>query len=206
MIPSICLQLLVTLVPNENNCPAILSAYEKRGEEWHRVLGPFTAVVGKDGISWDKNEGDGKTPSGVFPLLQAFGKSVHKTDGIAFIELHEALEAIDDPSSSYYNQIVDRRTVERVDWNSSEKMLEVGPLYDLGVVVGYNLPLPVPGKGSCIFLHIWRSAEQGTAGCTAMPKEVLQTLVAWLDKTKAPHIVQLPTQEAWRLPVELRSP
>ncbi|MBS3905248.1 MAG: L,D-transpeptidase family protein [Simkania sp.] len=206
MIPSECLQLIVTLVPAEDACIARLCTYEYAGNSWHRVFGPCPVVIGRSGLTWDKKEGDGKTPSGVFPLLQVFGRKEHKTQTMPFIEVHHALEAIDDPSSMYYNQIIDRNTVTQVDWKSSEKMAEVGDLYDLGVVVGYNTPSPVAGKGSCIFLHNWRSASQGTAGCTAMSPEVLRRCVFLLDKTKNPHIVQVSAQEAWRLPVEARSP
>jgi len=58
----------------------------------------------------------------------------------------------------------------------------------------------VPGNGSCIFLHIWRGPGQGTAGCTAMPEEILLDTIHWLN-SKAPNavLVQLPDSEYQRL-------
>jgi L,D-peptidoglycan transpeptidase YkuD (ErfK/YbiS/YcfS/YnhG family) len=45
-----------------------------------------------------------------------------------------------------------------------------------------------PGKGSSIFMHIWRSAEKGTAGCVALAKPNLIQTMRWLNKDKKPMI------------------
>ena len=58
-----------------------------------------------------------------------------------YIHITEFVECIDDDNSEYYNQIVSRDSIEKVDqadWNSSEKMNDAGIYYDLGVVVDYN--------------------------------------------------------------------
>jgi D-alanyl-D-alanine dipeptidase len=103
----------------------------------------------------------------------------------------EGIECVDDPASSVYNQIVDRRRVASPDWNSSEKMREVGEAYRWGVVVNYNTPA-VAKQGSCIFLHIGGEGGRGTAGCTAMPAADLRVVMEWLDPKLAPVLVQLP--------------
>ena len=86
-------------------------------------------------------------------------------------------------------------------------------LYRIGVVVAHNGsgvgpgvlaappagPAPVPGGGSCIFLHVWRGPGTATAGCTAMPDAALQEVIVWLDADAAPVLVQLPASEAERL-------
>jgi D-alanyl-D-alanine dipeptidase len=78
--------------------------------------------------------------------------------------------------------------------------------YRWGLVVEHNADAPVPGRGSCIFLHIWAGPEKGTAGCTAMEQTNLEELLRWLDSKKLPLLVQLPEGEytrlrtAWRLP------
>ena len=71
-------------------------------------------------------------------------------------------------------------------------MLAVGTEYDLGVVVAHNSNPVAKGAGSCIFLHIWKDAESGTAGCTAMPRENLETILNRLDAKKNPVLIQLP--------------
>ena len=34
--------------------------------------------------------------------------------------------------------------------------------------------------GSCIFAHLWKSADSATAGCTAMAELAMRKLLAWL--------------------------
>jgi hypothetical protein len=51
--------------------------------------------------------------------------------------------------------------------------------YREGFVIAHN-PDNQPGKGSCIFAHLWRKPGEATAGCTAMPQENMQRLLDWL--------------------------
>jgi D-alanyl-D-alanine dipeptidase len=171
-------------------------------------------VVGKNGTAWDplmdavepgprKAEGDGRSPAGVFSLGSAFGFAASAQASwlkLRYRPVVEGIECVDDPASSAYNQIVDRRTVRTPDWTSSEKMRDVGEAYRWGVVVNYNTPA-VAGRGSCIFLHIGGDDGKGTAGCTAMPAALLQDVMAWLDPARRPVLVQLPhnAYEALRL-------
>jgi L,D-peptidoglycan transpeptidase YkuD (ErfK/YbiS/YcfS/YnhG family) len=53
-------------------------------------------------------------------------------------------------------------------------------LYDLLVVIGYNIAPVSPGAGSAIFLHIAAADFAPTAGCIAVEKEVLLRLVPLL--------------------------
>jgi hypothetical protein len=76
-----------------------------------------------------------------------------------------------------------------------------------GVVVGYNGAWtragalrartpdgtrPAPGRGSCIFLHVWDGPGRPTAGCTAMDAAAMREVLAWLDPAARPALVQLP--------------
>ena len=67
----------------------------------------------------------------------------------------------------------------------------------MGIVVDHNgivtedtANLPQPGGGSCVFLHIWHSNDQGTIGCTATSEIDLETLLTWLDPARKPLLVQ----------------
>jgi L,D-peptidoglycan transpeptidase YkuD (ErfK/YbiS/YcfS/YnhG family) len=62
-------------------------------------------------------------------------------------------------------------------------------LYQLGIVVGYNTEPVLAGRGSAIFLHVWRGPGQATAGCIAMNLADLERIVAWLDPVKNPRII-----------------
>ena len=50
---------------------------------------------------------------------------------------------------------------------SHERLRRSDNLYDLVIPTDYNLPVAVPGKGSAIFLHVWRQPRYPTAGCVA---------------------------------------
>jgi L,D-peptidoglycan transpeptidase YkuD (ErfK/YbiS/YcfS/YnhG family) len=190
--------------------------------KWKAVGKTFAVVVGKNGLAWGtglnelpsdtgrllmKAEGDGKAPAGIFSLTESFGSS-DKPDFVKlpFTRLEEFTECVDDTKSSFYNKIVNRMQVGNFDWNSSEKMLAVGAEYNLGVFVAHNSNPVSKGGGSCIFLHIWKDAESGTAGCTAMTRENLETIMNRLDAAKNPVLIQLPEnaykqfQTKWKLP------
>ena len=100
-------------------------------------------------------------------------------------------EGVDDPKSRYYNQLVERSKVERVDWASSEQMLRADDLYKWGLFVVHN-PTATPGAGSCIFIHIWRNSSAATVGCTAMAEPDLLRLLRWLDPDAHPVLIQMP--------------
>jgi L,D-peptidoglycan transpeptidase YkuD (ErfK/YbiS/YcfS/YnhG family) len=72
-------------------------------------------------------------------------------------------------------------------------------LYELGLVVKHNMEPAIAGKGSAIFLHVWRSPGAPTLGCTAMNKQELIRLLTWLDPAKQPLFIQAPEGELERL-------
>jgi hypothetical protein len=201
-------QLLVVTASDWNTNKGNLQLFE-RGEDdndWNLSLDPLPVVIGKKGLGWgkgihpfydklypNKKEGDNKSPAGIFTLGSAFGfasKAEISHLKIDYFPINEFTEAVDDPSSIYYNQIVNSNEV-LVDWNSSEKMSTI-PLYKIGLVVNHNFPNPFPGEGSAIFFHIWRGENLGTGGCTAMSEENMEKILYALDGNKNPILVQLP--------------
>lgn len=214
------LQVIVVTTTTASSVQGKAQRYERRtvSSKWKKVGGDLPVVVGRNGLAWDegaaaegetvlKREGDGRSPAGLFPLTFAFGRPDKPGQiKLSYSKLGEYSECVDDVGSTHYNKLVDRLKVGIFDWNSSEKMLEVGPEYDLGVFVAYN-SFPVKrGNGSCIFLHIWKDAATGTAGCTAMPREELLEILEWADPAKHPYLVQMTEdayrkyQKAWNLP------
>src|SRR5262249_57356332 len=111
-----------------------------------------------------------------------------------YVPLSHSIECVDDPASHYYNKIEDRASVTP-DWNRSEHMRRSDELYRWGVVVDHNADPPKAGGGSCIFMHIWRGAGQGTVGCTAMPQTRIEALLAWVDPARQPLLIQMPRRE-----------
>jgi D-alanyl-D-alanine dipeptidase len=190
--------------------------------KWKSVGKSFPVVVGKNGFALGvempdkrdktdvvqpyKFEGDGKSPIGVFPLTAAFG-TIDKPEYVKlpYTKLEKWTECVDDTESRHYNKIVNRMQVGVFDWKSSEKMLEIGEQYDLGVFVAYNSNPVRKASGSCIFLHIWKDEKSGTEGCTAMSRENVEMILRWLDAGKNPFLVQMPGEyisyyQTWKLP------
>jgi len=197
---------------------------KKPGASWKEAGVPFEIVVGKTGLAWGsglltgsteirkatdplKREGDGKAPAGVFRLSKAFGYAPQPPAGVKldYVSLSPSIECVDDTASRYYNRIEDRASVTP-DWNSSEHMRRSDELYRWGVVVDHNADPPQAGGGSCIFMHIWRGPGQGTVGCTAMPQAKIEALLAWIDPSSHPLLIQMPRAQYQALRKRLKLP
>ena len=207
-------ELVVVATPDWSATSGVLARYERElpGGGWRKLGNDIPIVVGRTGLAWGddhlalagqpvKHEGDGKSPAGVFPLDTAFGFTPRDSMvqlRVPYVMLQPGSDCVDDEQSAHYNTVVDRASVPRVDWNSAEHMRSIS-VYRIGVIVGYNAAPPVKGRGSCIFLHIWGGPTSVTAGCTAMDAGALEGLMRWLDRERAPAIVQLPEAEYRRL-------
>src|SRR5574338_1211642 len=215
-------QLLVVVTGAWDAVDGMLQRFERDTADsaWKAVGARVPVVVGRSGLAWGrgvaddaasggpvKKEGDGKAPAGVFRLGTSFGQARQPLPGLAvpYRWLDDNVECVDDARSGHYNTLVTREQVGRVDWSSSEKMW-TEPLYAWGIVVEHNAPEVAAGAGSCIFLHVWKGAGAGTAGCTAMDAQPLTQILSWLRPGSRPVLVQLPRaayetlKAAWDLP------
>ncbi len=215
------LQLVVVTTPSWSSTAGSIRRYERANAQspWRSIDQPEPVVVGRTGIAWGvgfdgvstdgphKREGDGKAPAGIFPLDTAFGfapPASMQTVKLPYVQLLPSTDCVDDTASTYYNKVVDKGSVPRVDWNSAEHMRQV-PQYEVGVIVRYNAA-PVKGRGSCIFLHIWAGPGSHTAGCTAFAEAKVRDVIRWLDPEKRPVLVQLTANQyadlrtRWSLP------
>ena len=215
-------QLVVVTIPGWTSTTGSMQRFERANakSEWRAIDQSVPVVVGRTGMAWGvgfdgvssegphKREGDGKAPAGMFPLDTAFGFAARDSmQGVRlpYVQLLPGTECVDDTASSHYNTVVDRASVPRIDWNSAEHMRQVAQ-YKMGVIVAYNAKLPVKGRGSCIFLHIWAGPQSHTAGCTALDEAKLREMMRWLDPEKRPLLVQLTDGDyrnlktRWKLP------
>jgi L,D-peptidoglycan transpeptidase YkuD (ErfK/YbiS/YcfS/YnhG family) len=216
-------QLIVVLSDSWNSPKAALYRFERSDAGWSGPLSRSDVVVGSNGMAWGigllqrnngglmKKEGDRRAPAGIFRLKHAMGYAPASPEGAPYPyeQISEASRCIDDPASALYNRIVNEEEMKMrgdVPWKSAEIMLRKDDLYKWLIVVDHNMTTPLPGEGSCIFLHIRRSPDKGTAGCTAMAEQDLLTLLGWLRDEKNPLLVQLPRAEyeqfwrSWGLP------
>lgn len=106
------------------------------------------AFIGKNGMTKDKEEGDGKTPVGEFNLGLILGthKNEKNINGLEYIQITEDMYWVDDIKSKYYNKLVSIRNVEK-DWNSAEHLIEYPVQYEYLLEIKTN-PKNISGKGS----------------------------------------------------------
>lgn len=185
------------------------------------VGAPIAVNLGRNGMAWGRGlheipasaarkvEGDGKSPAGAFALERAFGVAERLPDGAHDFPYAQTLATsycVEDTRSDHYNEIVDSNEVHRSTWEKWSELKRRDGLFDRALVVSHNHPDPTRGAGSCVFVHIWRAPKVPTAGCTAMPRDAIETILGWLDSSKRPVLVQLPDvevaqlREEWGLP------
>ncbi|ASS68680.1 MULTISPECIES: L,D-transpeptidase family protein [unclassified Paenibacillus] len=177
---------VVVVAAASSGFKAKLSLWEKQGGRWIRTLGEAPAVIGREGMGKQK-EGDGKTPEGLFKLGKAFGSSV-KPPGLKmpYAITDSSDYWIDDPESRDYNRWIRSEGDPSRLWNSFERLKQ--PLYRYAMVIEYNTHPVVAGKGSAIFLHLWRSSSKPTAGCVAISESTMLKLMGRLDSAREPMI------------------
>ena len=108
--------------------------------------------------------------------------------------------------------IVEPDEPAKARFKSFEKLLRPrDELYDVAIIIDHNGlgsadSKVIPGRGSCVFMHIWRKKGRGTDGCTAMARWDLEKILEWLDPARKPVLVQLTKAELvkrkipWALP------
>jgi D-alanyl-D-alanine dipeptidase len=211
-VPVTSTQMILVTSPSVEAPSGVLHRFarDSSSADWRAVGGATRITLGRNGLGLGiglheidpgsmplKQEGDGKSPAGVFRLSSAFGYAPSNEMaglGISYTHVTDDLECVDDVNSAYYNQIVLRSEVGEVDWQSSEQMLMDGIWYETGIVVDHNASPVSKGGGSCIFLHNWSGPDDTTSGCTAMAPSDLMEIVHWLDAEKDPVLVQLTRQ------------
>ncbi|WP_198666116.1 L,D-transpeptidase [Tropicimonas sp. IMCC34043] len=145
-----------------------------RGIRFHGRLVP--AAIGRTGITDDKREGDGATPRGchrITGLLYRPDRLPRPTPWAKAIGPRDLWS--DDPTDPSYNQ-----PVTAPHGFSHEALRRPDPLYDLILVTDWNSRPALPGRGSAIFLHIWRSPRYPTAGCIAFRRDHLHWIASRL--------------------------
>ena len=140
-------------------------------------------TIGKNGVTKNKQEGDLKTPKGIFKLKKIF----YRRDRIKFFKspikkscIKKNIGWCDDPKSEYYNQ-----EIKFPFKGSAERFWRKDNIYDLVIVINYNFKPIIKNKGSAIFLHICKKNYAPTKGCVAInKKDMMNLLVNIKNNTK----------------------
>jgi L,D-peptidoglycan transpeptidase YkuD (ErfK/YbiS/YcfS/YnhG family) len=146
----------------------------------------FACVLGRNGVSTLKREGDGATPTGKFALRRV----LYRNDRVAtpLTALPTAPIArddgwCDDPEDPMYNSLV------KMPYRASaENLWRDDRLYDVIVIIGHNDHPVVASMGSAIFLHVAPANDAPTAGCVAL---ALGDLLAVLRAVNATSVIEI---------------
>ena len=143
-IPDSSRQVILVTSRDWNSSAANVRIFSRTKRGWEQNGASMSALTGRNGMAWGlgihtaednapgKKEGDGRAPAGVFSFGPAFSREAVRL-GVKCITITASHEAIDDPKSRYYNQLVDLRKVPVPDWKSSEKLFG-SPHYSPGIV------------------------------------------------------------------------
>ena len=137
-------------------------------------------AVGKRGISSKKFEGDKKTPKGEFKLkyiLYRKDRIFNFKTKLKKIIIKKNMGWCDDSNSIYYNKIINNLTKYK-----SEKLWRKENVYDIIIIIDYNLSPVIKNKGSAIFLHIAKKKYQSTNGCVAVSKKDIKLIASAINK------------------------
>ena len=137
----------------------------------------YKCALGKYGVTKHKVEGDKKTPAGIFTL----GKVFYRNDRIKNLKtkltkviIKKDMSWCDDSKNKYYNKLIFTNN------KNKEKLYRKDHLYNIIVVINYNVKPIKKNKGSAIFIHLARKNFTGTMGCVALRKndllEILQSV------------------------------
>lgn len=200
-------QVVIVTAPNWRSRTGTVTAYQRTGNEpWTLAFGPMKAMLGYSGLTpaKDRRQGTGKTPTGTFRLVTAFGRQPDPGTAMPYQQVDRNDAWTYHPRfPSTYNMLQTANRSWRDYGGYVEHLWSYGVQYDYVAVMDYNLP-PGPIRrgadgvrrtarpadtraGGGIFLH----ASDGTvtAGCIAIPVAQMRAIMRWLDPARDPRIV-----------------
>ena len=141
----------------------------------------FKCALGKSGIGNKKLEGDNITPKGNFKIIKIYYRKDRLkklSSKFTLTEITKDMGWCDDPKSRKYNHPIKLPTKY-----SHENLYRRDNIYDLILVLNYNMKPTIKNKGSAIFIHITRKNYKKTKGCIAIKKDDLILLTKIISKS-----------------------
>tara|TARA_B100001057_G_C22668637_1_gene878919 strand:- start:38 stop:538 length:501 start_codon:yes stop_codon:yes gene_type:complete len=128
-------------------------------------------AIGKRGIGQKKKEGDLITPIGQYKIRYI----LYRKDRIKKIQsklkkivIKKSMGWCDDSKSKKYNKLIN------LPFNYNyEKLFRSENIYDIILVLNYNMSPIKKNKGSAIFIHVAKKNYKRTQGCVAVKKSDL---------------------------------
>jgi len=140
----------------------------------------FKCALGKAGVGEKRVEGDNITPKGTYKIIQIYYRKdriIKISSKFKLIKINKNMGWCNDPRSKKYNQLIKLPSKYRY-----ERLFRKDNLYDLILVLNYNINPIIKKKGSAIFIHIAKNKYKKTAGCIGLKKSDLLKLIKVVKK------------------------
>ena len=144
-------------------------------------------ALGKRGIGLKRKEGDLITPKGTFKVKYILYRKdrVKKIQSkLKRITIKKDMGWCDDPKSSYYNKLI-----KLPSKYTYEKLYKKENIYDIILVLNFNMNPVLKKKGSAIFIHVARKNFERTEGCVAIKKAYLLKIIKEIKTSTKVKIV-----------------
>ena len=131
-------------------------------------------AIGKKGINYKKKEGDLVTPKGQFKIKYILYRKdkVKISTKLKKKVIKKNMGWCDDPKSNHYNKLIKLPFIYR-----HEKLYKKENIYDIILVLNYNMNPVKKNKGSAIFIHVAKNNFKKTEGCITIKKQSLIKLI-----------------------------
>jgi len=144
-------------------------------------------ALGKRGIGYKKKEGDLITPVGKYKIKYILYRKdrIKKIySKIRTIVIKKNMAWCNDPESKDYNKLIKLPS----DF-SFENLYKKENIYDIVLVLDYNMNPIIKNKGSAIFIHVAKKNYKKTEGCMALRKIHLLKIIKLLESNTKVKIV-----------------
>lgn len=138
---------------------------------WEKQLDVYCGY-GRNGLKlWNtRQEGDGTTPIGSFPILHAFGFGANPGTGMDWKTITRNSYWSDEPAT-YNTWVESSRPI------SGEHLMDYTICYKYAMAIGFNQNPITYGRGSAIFLHVKNPSDWSSSGCVSVEEPVMLQLL-----------------------------
>jgi L,D-peptidoglycan transpeptidase YkuD (ErfK/YbiS/YcfS/YnhG family) len=136
------------------------------------------AAIGRSGRTALKREGDGATPIATMKLVHGYvrGERIGALPtALSLARIQKDMLWCDAPTHPAYN-----RPVRAPFAPSHERMQRDDGLYDICLVLDWNITSRRRHRGSAIFFHLIRPGYQPTEGCIAISITAMRRLIRFM--------------------------
>ena len=138
----------------------------------------FKCCVGKNGLKYNKKEGDYSTPKGLFNLKKLYFRKDRVGNPNCKITkkiIKKNMAWCDNKNHKKYN-----KEIKTQNKDLKEILYRKDYKYDYLISISHNIQ-NIPNKGSAIFIHLTDNYNP-TAGCIALKKKDFEILLRLINK------------------------